>query len=188
MNYHEALVPRFLETKGNSALNNFVLIASGVILISLLAQLSIPLPWTPVPITGQTFGVSLVSLLWGRTRGFSVISLYIFIGAIGFPVFANGKSGLMIGPTMGYLIGMLVASFVMGSLADAGWSKKFWTAYLATLIGSAITFSFGVLVLSYYFPENDILMAGVIPFLPGDFVKSILASYIAVNANQKMRL
>lgn len=187
MTYSQALVPQFLETKGNTILNNVVSVGAGVLLVSTLAQLTIPLPWTPVPITGQTFGVALTSLLWGRARGVSVMAVYLLIGALGFPVFSAGKSGLVFGPTVGYLFGMLVASYVVGSLSDRGWCKKFWAAYLATLFGSLITFFFGVLVLSFFVPATGLFMAGVIPFLPGDLIKSFLASGIAVSINKKMR-
>lgn len=188
MHFEQAAIPLFLKIKGNTLINNLLSLFCGVGLLALLAQLSVPLPWTPVPITGQTFGIALISLLWGRIRGFSIMAFYLFIGAMGAPVFSIANSSLIMRPTLGYLIGMLLASYVMGSLSDRGWCKNFWSTYLTTLIGSLIIFAFGVLVLSYYLPAKDLLFTGVVPFLPGDFIKNILASSIAYNANKKLRV
>lgn len=183
----QALVPTFLESKGNTSINNLLSVFVGVFFMALLAQISLPLPWTPVPITGQTFGVALVSMLWGRNRSFYVVASYLLLGCIGLPIFALGKAGFTLGPTLGYLLGMLVGSFFMGSLSDRGWCHKFWSTYLVTVVGSVITFLFGILFLSFYVPSKELLMAGVIPFLPGDLIKSLVASYIVFRANKKIR-
>lgn len=72
---------------------------------------------------------------------------------------------------------MLVASYVMGLLADKGWTDSFLKIYLATLIGSVLTFTFGVSVLSFFIPKESLFLAGILPFIPGDFLKSILVSF-----------
>lgn len=179
LNQEQALVPKILLGRGNRVLDNALSIVFGVVLLSLLAQVAISIPGTPVPITGQTFGVALMALLWGRKRGFAVILSYLFVGAIGLPVFAAAKSGLIMGPTMGYLIGMVIASYWMGLLSDLGWTKTWGRSYLAALSGSVITFIFGVWVLSVFIPSESLFMAGILPFLPGDLVKTLLASYTA---------
>jgi biotin transport system substrate-specific component len=183
-----ALIPRILSKRGSStfgrALENVVAVFTGVVLLSLLAQVAIPLPWTPVPITGQTFGVALIAMLWGRARGFAVVLSYLIAGAIGLPVFAMAKSGLAFGPTFGYLLGMLVASIWMGFLADRGWTKTFLRAWLTAFSGSVIVFSFGLAVLSTFVPSESLLAFGLLPFLPGDFLKTLIASSVVYRASR----
>lgn len=178
MGHQQALVPRFLIQRGNKTQENILAAIGGVFLLSALAQVTLSLHWTPVPITGQTFGVALMALLWGRVRAFICILSYLMMGGLGLPIFAMGKSGFLFGPTMGYLIGMVAATYWMGSLSDLGWTKTWWRCYLAAVSGSVITFSFGVMGLSLFVPVEDLWLAGVLPFLPGDFIKSFLASAI----------
>ncbi len=160
---------------------------SGVLLISLLAQLAFPLPFTPVPITGQTFGVSLVALLWGKRRALGIMTGYLALGAVGAPVFALGAASLAFGPTLGYLLGMWFSVQLVGYLADRGWGRSFWRAWVACFAGSLLVFAFGVLVLSFFVPASQLWMAGVLPFIPGDLIKTTLAAGAAVFLNQKVR-
>ncbi len=161
----------------NKLIGAFTVIAGGIVMISLLAQLKIVLPWTPVPITGQTFGVALLSLLWGSRLSVATFASYLALGFVGVPIFAGGASGFIVGPTFGYLVGMLIASWCVGKLSDFGWSHGFWTAIAACYIGSIIIYSFGILGLSFFIPIKGLLVAGVLPFLPGDFIKNILAAW-----------
>ena len=179
MTRNQALVPQILIQYGNRTWQNILAVLAGVTLISLLAQLSIPLPFTPVPITGQTFGVVLTALLWGQKRAVSTVVSYMLLGGLGLPVFAMGKSGFLIGPTTGYLLGMLAASFVVGRLADLGWTRSFYKTWLAAFLGSVSVFSFGLYGLSFFVPQTQLLNLGLLPFLPGDFIKTILASTMA---------
>lgn len=186
-----AFVPSILPKYDDSQVlkvvrDNVLTIFAGVMVLGLLARVSIPLGFTPVPITGQTLGVALIALLWGRARGVTCVAAYLVLGAVGAPLFAFGQSGLSFGPTAGYLIGMLVASVAMGTLADRGWTKTFLRTWAAAFLGSVITFSFGVLVLSYFIPADKLLMAGVLPFLPGDFVKTLLACWIVSTASKRV--
>lgn len=178
-----SLIPQIISARGNKQIDSLIAIFSGVVLISLLSQVAIPLPWTPVPITGQTFAVALVSLLWGRKRGIAVLLTYLAIGGLGLPVFAMGKSGLF-GPTIGYLFGMMFASYWVGYLSDKGFTNTYLKTLIAAYSGSAIVFIFGVFGLSFFLPKEVLLMAGVIPFLPGDLIKNLLASAIAFNARK----
>lgn len=180
-----SLIPSFIIQRGNTVRDNIVCVLGGVALLSLLAQITFFLPWTPVPITGQTFGVSLMALLWGRKRGVLVMLSYLTVGALGLPVFAMGKSGLLMGPTMGYLVGMVFAAYIVGALADKGWTKKWWSSYLAAMTGSVVTFSFGLMGLSFFLPTEALLMAGLLPFLPGDLIKTSLSSFIAFNLQKQ---
>ncbi len=166
---------------------NVGIIGLGVVVLSMLAQIVLPLPWTPVPVTGQTFGVLLISLLLGRNRAFITVASYLFVGALGYPVFAMAKSGLEFGPTFGYLMGMLVSSFVVGWLSDRGWCNRFWTCIGAGLVSSVIVFSCGLYVLSYFIPQEALLTAGLLPFLPGDLVKMTLAALLVAPVSHGLR-
>lgn len=179
MKTSQAFIPTYLSEKQNRVLANGLSLIGGVSLISVLAQLWIPLPFTPVPITGQTFGVALVSLLWGRSRGVATVSTYFLLGASGLPIFAKGASGFVLGPTTGYLVGMLVASYFIGGLADRGWTKSKLKAFFAAYMGSFFVFLFGVIGLSFFLPKDQLFVSGVLPFLPGDLIKTFLASSIA---------
>ena len=129
----------------------------GVLVLSALAQVVIPLPWTPVPITGQTLGVTLVALLWGRRLAFATLGTYLLLGGLGLPIFAAGKSGLLVGPTLGYLLGMWLASWVVGGFADRGYATSFWKCFGISLLGSICTFSCGLFVLSFFVPSSALL-------------------------------
>lgn len=174
-----ALFPKVAQKSENKIATEVFLFLAGILTLSLLAQIAIPLPWTPVPITGQTLGVTLLALLWGQKRATSVFISYFLLGSIGLPIFAMGKSGFLMGPTMGYLVGMLASSFVVGYLADRGWSQKFSTALAASYFGSIFVFAFGVWGLSFFMPTHLLLFSGVLPFLIGDAIKNTIAAVIA---------
>lgn len=168
-----SLVPERLGWAGE-----FLILGAGTALVAVLAQITIPLPWTPVPVTGQTFGVALMSLLWGR-RAFAVMGMYLLLGAAGWPIFAAGKAGLMIGPTLGYLVGMMAASWFVGGLADRGWTRGWIRSWVAATMGSALIFLCGLTVLSFFVPSEALLAAGLWPFLPGDLLKNGTAAFLA---------
>lgn len=175
----QAFIPALISKQGNKISQNILAVVTGALLLAVLAQISFHLPFTPVPVTGQTFGVALIALLWGRSRGVAAVMTYLTLGILGAPIFAFGTSLLMIGPSAGYLIGMLVAAYVMGSLADRGFTKSFSRTFLVALLGTAITFIFGVLVLSIFIPKQFLLAEGVLPFILGDIAKMILVSLMA---------
>lgn len=180
----QSTVPRFLTTHDkNSWLQNVMICLGGAALLALLSQIAIPLPFTPVPITGQTFGVALIAMTFGRSRGIATLMTYLLAGAAGLPVFAQAQTGLVFGPTMGYLIGMLLAAVVMGALADRGWTSTFKKSIVTAFIGSTIVFTCGLTVLAFFVPGKMLLMAGLLPFLPGSFIKDISAAFIAHRLN-----
>jgi biotin transport system substrate-specific component len=179
----QAIVGQWVEEK-----NIFTKTASvvfGVAFLAALAQVAIPLPFTPVPITGQTFGVALLSLLWGRKWGMATVLLYVIAGTAGLPIFAQGAAGLKFASS-GYLVGMCMSSVVIGTLADMGWAKSFGKAYLACLLGSVCTFACGLVVLSNFVPKASLLTAGLLPFIPGDLIKSLLAATIVSKFSKKV--
>jgi len=150
------------------------------ILLAASAYLSINLPFSPVPITGQTFGVLLIAMALGRVRGTAVVIAYLVEGALGMPVFAGGTAGFgkFLGPTGGYLIGFPVAAYVVGFLADQGWDRGYAKSAAAMLIGTAIIFAVGLLWLSRFTTPSTLLEMGLIPFVPGAIVKIVIASIV----------
>jgi len=163
----------------SSALTNLLLIVGASIVTSLAAQLAIPVPWSPVPITGQTFAVTLSGAVLGMRRGFLAQVLYLAEGALGLPVFAGGAAGaaVLAGPTAGYLVAFPIAAALTGALAERGWDRRFATMFAAMLIGSVPIFALGLAVLSRFVPAGGVLAAGLFPFLPGDVIKATLAAF-----------
>jgi biotin transport system substrate-specific component len=164
-------------------LTQVVFVACGVLLLAALAQVAIPLPFTPVPITGQSFGVLLIALFYGRKLGTATTLSYILLGAGGLPIFAEFRSGLAF-PTFGYLIGMLAATYAVGILSDRGWTRYFGVALAACLLGKVLIFAFGLAGLSFFVPAKQLLVMGLYPFLPGLVIKAVLAAGIAVGLSR----
>lgn len=174
MSHSNALIPHLLENE-KSQLQKVFCLVGGSLLVTLLAQFAIPLPFSPVPITGQTFGVALLSLNWGRRLAGGAFLLYLLEGSLGLPVFSLGKSGLY-SPTMGYLFGMLAATQVIGYFADQGAGSSLWKSFGSCVLGSLVIFAMGLLGLSFFVPGNKLLISGLYPFLLGDFLKNLCAS------------
>lgn len=151
-----------------------ILLASGF--VALMAQIEIPL--IPVPITGQTLGVLLVGAALGSRRGALSMLAYLAEGAIGLPVFAGGTAGIakLVGPTGGYLAGFVVAAFVVGWLCERGWDRHILSMALAMLIGNICIYLLGIPLLARFTGWQGVWAAGLIPFIPGDLGKLILAA------------
>jgi biotin transport system substrate-specific component len=154
-----------------------VLVLGGAILIALAAQIQIPLPFSPVPVTGQTFAVLLLGALYGSKRGAATVLTYLVLGTVGFPVFAGGAAGAarLMGPTAGYLVGFIAAAFVVGALAERGWDRRPWTTAGAMILGNLIVYAVGVAWLARFVGWDKVLATGVLPFLAGDALKIALA-------------
>ncbi len=164
--------------KEKSIVKDTALIISASIMIALLAQVMIPM--YPVPFTGQTLGVLLTGALLGKKRASLSLLSYLLIGFLGMPVFVGGTFGLarLAGPTGGYLIGFVFAAVIVGHLTEKGWDRNFITSVLAMFIGSVVIYSFGLLWLSNFTGWDKVLSAGLIPFIPGDIIKIIIAASI----------
>ena len=160
------------ETKEKETLKNILLVLGGVAFLSLMSQVIIPLPFTPVPISLGTFGVTLMALLYGRKLGTATILSYVAAGSLGAPIFAGFKSGSLFSPTGGYILGYIVATIILGYLSDKGVTKSYIKTFLSLLLSSAIILTLGSIVLSLFVPGKNAFMVGVLPFLPGDAIKS----------------
>jgi biotin transport system substrate-specific component len=154
------------------------LVAVMTLLIALCARISIPLPHTPVPITGTTLGVLYAGAWLGPRRGALCAALYLLLGGLGLPFFAAGASGWshFFGATGGYLVGFLPAAWLTGKLAARGWDRNPVGALAAMLLGSFVIFACGLSVLSFYVPSGQVLEKGLYPFIIGDLAKSCLSA------------
>jgi len=154
------------------------LVIAGSLLLALLAPLAIPLPFTPVPITGQTFGVLLIGALLGSRRGALSMVVYLVEGSVGLPFFTGGTSGwhTLLGPTGGYLLGFIPAAFAAGWLAERGWDRRFATAIVAMLAGEVVIYLAGLPWLAVFVGQGNALQLGLLPFIPGDIIKLLLAA------------
>jgi biotin transport system substrate-specific component len=174
------LVPIRLSERLNARARHAALILAGTILISLAAQVSIPVPGSPVPITGQTFGVLLSAGALGFRRAIASTVLYLLIGIVGLPVFAHGTHGLEVitGATGGYLLGFVVAAAVVGRLAELGWDRNLVGGIGAMLIGSALIYAIGLPWLGFvaHLDLDTTLQKGLYPYIPGDVIKLALAA------------
>ena len=157
-------------------------IIMGVFLLAVSSRIIIPLVFTPIPVTLQTFSVLVISMLYGKKLSFITIFSYLIIGALGFPVFQNGNSGmvyLISGPTLGYNIGFLFSAYTIGVLAENGYYNK--TSYAALyymLIGNLIIYIFGLTWLSKFIEIKKLLQCGFFPFIIGDVFKIFLSTLL----------
>ena len=191
-------------------LRDAIAVVAATIFLAACAQIAIPLPFTPVPITGQTFAVLLIGATLGSTRGAAAIILYLLEGAAGLPFFA--PSGGMF--TYGYLAGFVPAAYVAGFLCERGWDRDFRFSLVALLIGNAVIYAIGLpwLASAYGvlgagievststpqfwqdvftsgqlgFLRGDLaaqaVSTGLLPFVPGDLAKAVLAAAILPSA------
>jgi biotin transport system substrate-specific component len=157
-------------------------VAAGSLIVAGLAQLSIKLHFTPVPITGQTLGVLLVGASLGAARGGASLLLYVAEGAIGLPFFADGGHGLdvlkLTSASGGYLWGFVAAAIVVGYLAERGWDRSLGSSIGAMLIAEILIYGAGVpwLSQSIHVSANKALELGMYPFVIGDVIKLLIAA------------
>ncbi len=185
-------------------LRDVVAVVAASWLLALCAQIAIPLPFTPVPITGQTFAVLLIGAALGSSRGSAAVILYLVQGAAGLPFFA--PTGGMF--TYGYLVGFVPAAWVTGFICERGWDRSFHLSLVAMLIGNVVIYAFGLpwlasaygllgagLAIPTAIPDfwgsvassgqigflrgdlvTQAVNSGLLPFIPGDLIKAVLAA------------
>jgi biotin transport system substrate-specific component len=176
------LVPIRVGERVNARVRDVALVVAGALLIYLTARVSIPVPGSPVPITGQTFGVLLVGGALGFRRGLIAVGLYVLLGVVGLPFFAEGKGGLSViwGATGGYLVGFAIAGALVGRLAELGWDRHIGGALGAMLLGNVLIYAIGLPWLKVVTGMSvaDTVANGLTPFLLGDALKLALAAVL----------
>ena len=165
-----------------SRVRNAILVMGLTGFTALAAQVAIPLPFTPVPLTLQTFAVLAGAAALGAERAVMAQVLYIALAVAGVPVLAGGASGheVVVGATGGYLIGFVLASYVVGRISSNGASTKSGKTALAFLAGSVLIYALGAPWLAFT-TGNTITWAivnGVVPFLVGDLIKAVAAGAV----------
>src|SRR5262245_554870 len=175
-------VPIEVGERLNSRVRDVVLVIAGALFIYLTSLVVIYLPGNPIPITGQTFGVLLVGGALGLRRGFSSVTLYVLLGIVGLPFFADGESGMKVifGASGGYLIGFVAMGAVVGRLAELGWDRKFVGAIGAMLVGSIVLYAIALpwLKIVTGMSWQATIETGLVPFLLGDTLKAVLAAVL----------
>jgi len=182
MNYSDTFVHE--EAIPNRVVNIAIILgASWIIAIS--AQITINIPFSPIPITGQTLAVLLTGIILGKKLGTTSIAAYLAQGAAGLPFFAGGKSGLatLFGPTGGYLFGFLAAVYVVGMLTELRFKRSIFLASSALIIGNIIIYLLGLVWLARFVGEAQVLNLGFYPFLIGDLLKILLGIVIVGGSN-----
>jgi biotin transport system substrate-specific component len=180
----DAVLPRSLVT-------DIALVTGFAALTALAAQVSITLPFTPVPITGQTFAVLAAGTVLGAKRGPLSQLLYVLVGALGAPIYAGGQGGwaAATGATGGYLVGFVLAAALVGALSERRHDRQLLTSLPAMLAGSAIIYALGVPFLAWKLGVSGVkaVELGMAPFLIGDAVKLVAAGALAPGAWQVVR-
>ncbi len=148
--------------------------------IACLAQVRIPLPYTPVPITGHSFAIMVIVGLFGTKNATYTVVIYLFEVIMGLPVLSGGGSGWfsLVGPTGGYIIGFIFQAYCTGIMIEKIKDYTYWKLFLAFAVGSCILLLVGTLYLSFFIGKNDAIACGFLPFIPGDMLKSLIAAYI----------
>lgn len=159
-----------------------LLVVAGALLTAAAAQVQVPLPFTPVPVTGQTFAVLLTGAALGMRRGAAAQALYVGLGALGLPVYADGAGGweAATGATAGYLVGFVLAAALIGRLAERRMDRRVLTAVPAMLAGSVVIYTTGVgwLMLHLGVSLQEAVALGLTPFLVGDLLKLTAAGLV----------
>lgn len=161
-------------------LADVVTVASAAALTALSAQIALPVPGSPVPVTGQTLAVLLTAAALGPMRGALGQLLYLMAALVGLPVLAQGAGGAeaVFGATAGYLLGFVAAAVVVGRLAKGGWSRTPVRVFASYAVGSLVIYVFGATVLALVTGQGMgwAVQKGVLPFLAGDAMKALLAA------------
>lgn len=172
----QRLVPR-RGVLSRERVSSLLLILSGSLFVALCAQIRIPLPFTPVPITAQTLGVVLVGSILGSRQGVLSMVLYLALGVVGLPFFNGGGAGLeyLYGATAGYLLAFPLAAALTGWLAERGWDRQKGTTALSMILGNIVIYALGVTWLALLRDIPFAVVWGMLVFLPGDIIKIVVA-------------
>ena len=177
---------------------NIVLAVAGSLFVAAAAQITVPM-W-PVPMTLQTLAVLLVGGAYGARLGAATLGLYALEGALGLPFFAGSKSGIadakldyfLPAGSMGYVVGFILAAWLVGKLIESGWGSSLLKSVLATMAGAVVLYVPGLIWLGIWAAKTqgmDAIAAaqaalgwGLYPFIPGDIVKAVIAGLVPAAA------
>ncbi len=172
---NEASIPAVLSERvvRGRAVTNLLLVVGASAVIAIAAQVAIPLPFTPVPLTLQPLAVLLVGVVLGSRRGTAAAALYLLEGLSGLPVFAQGHSGplWLAGPTAGYLYSYPFAAFIAGWFSERGWGNSIMRALCGMLIALAVIYLGGWSWLAILAGPRAAFAMGIVPFVIADVVK-----------------
>lgn len=154
-----------------------LLVAGGAALTGLLAQIAFPVPGSPVPVTGQTFGALVVGAALGWRRGIASLALYLLVGVMGVPWFAGHSAGYA-SASFGYVIGFVVAAGVVGALAGRGGDRDPARTIGTMIVGNLVIYAFGLswLMADLHIGLGKAVSIGLTNYLPGDAIKILLAA------------
>ncbi|ACL69274.1 biotin transporter BioY [Halothermothrix orenii] len=166
------------------SIHDLTRIAFFAALTGILAYISFPLPFSPVPVSGQTLGVMLAGLLLGSYRGFLSQIAYILLGVIGLPVFAGGSSGIgsLFGPSGGYIWGFLFGAYIIGRLFESFNNSNYIVKFFFLVTGGiVVVYLFGItqLIIVTKMSLTEAIVSGMLPFLPGDLFKIFIVTLIS---------
>ncbi len=165
-------------------LRDALLILGFSVLVAVCARISFSLPLTEIPITGQTLGVLLTGAVLGSRRGSLTLLAYLGEGLAGLPVFASGNSAwtvgprgpYIMGPTAGFLVGFVIAAFIVGWLSERGWDRSLERSAAALLLGNLALYIPGLLWFLQFAGPETVFGRGLLPFIPGDILKLVLVA------------
>ena len=161
---------------------NQLLAGLGVLFIIFGAMIDVDVPWKDgaIPVTGQSLAVLVVAFVLGRKTGMLAIAVYLILGLLGLPIFANGASGIatLMGGSGGFLYGFLVGGYACGLLQEKGHERTYSTCLVAMAAGTALILICGIAQLTFLYGFEKALQYGLLPFWPGAIVKIILGAAI----------
>ncbi|WP_299776795.1 biotin transporter BioY [uncultured Roseobacter sp.] len=182
---HSVLADYFVPSEGTARrIKQAVLVVLGIALVTIAANIKVPVPGSPVLMNLGTFAVLTIGAAYGARLGLTTILGYMIIGALGFDVFQNSTADLngieyMMGGTGGYLVGYVMATVLLGALAQRGWDRSMVWMAVAMLLGNILLYVPGLLWLGQLYGwDKPILAWGLTPFLLGDAIKLALAALL----------
>lgn len=174
-----------------SGTRNLMLIAMFAAVMSIMAQISIPLPFSPVPITGQTLALALLAIILPKKLATSSVGIYLLLGAIGIPVFAGatGGLGILLGPSGGYLFALVIAAFMISAVLEVEGSYKVIPTFIITTIGLMVVLLFGTVWMKFIVEGmswTEAFWAGFAPFVILEVVKAGIATFVGLTVRNRL--